>query len=429
MKPFTPLFGLPLGISSTFWYLMGLMRFISERISQLKDKKKQVKKNKYKKSDIAAVVAAYNEEIVIRKCVQSLRLSLSARQIYVVSDGSTDKTYRRARMEGVHVSKLLPGLGKAKALVYTISRYKLFENYKFIFIVDADTQIDRNFVRLALPLFEDKQISVVFGSALINWPKHILPKLKFYYVAYRERLNRMLQYFFIYGQTWKKTNVNYVIPGFATIYRCRILKKLPIDTPGLLIEDFNTAFQLHKKHLGKIGYNPQCIGWDQHPETLSDYWRQVKRWNIGFFQTIRLNGVWPSFFWLSLFIFTLEVFLNSIFILTLPLLIIFLISPYLANVVPQLAAFSQFYQSFGPYKNVALSNLIVYFFIIDYGLTIVIGLIYKKPQFIIYGLFFFFMHYMTSLILMSSLIPGFFSSSSGRWISPTRSKDQMSVKM
>src|SRR3989344_2758645 len=423
MKPIVPIWGLPLGISSTFWYIIGFIRFITEEISDLKLKSSAP--NKFKSTEIAAIIPAHNEELVIRKCIKFLKLSLSPSQIYVISDGSTDATFMLARKDGVHVSGLFPGQGKAKAIVYAISNYKLFSKYKFIFIVDADTQIDKNFVDRALPLFNDPETSVVFGSAMIAWPKHIIPRLKFYYVAYRERLNRMLQYFFIYGQTWKYTNVNYVIPGFATIYRTGILKQLPIDTPGLLIEDFNTAFQLHKKKLGKIGYNPLCIGWDQHPETLGDYWRQVKRWNVGFFQTLRINGFWPSFFWFSLVVFTIEVFLHSIFILLLPLVILFLLTPLLSNYFPQLTYYYQLYLSIGPFKYLNLTSLLIYFFVIDYGLTIVIGLTYKKPQFIFYGLFFFFMHYITSLILLSSLIPGFFSLSSGQWTSPTISQEQI----
>src|SRR3989338_3034613 len=429
MKPFAPVFGLPLGISSTFWFLIGLIRYIAEKINLFRGNDIYSAQSKLKRRNVACIVSAYNEELVIRKCIRFLKASVSAKQIYVISDGSNDKTYRRARMENCHVSKLSPGRGKAKAIIYTLKRYHLFNRYKLIFIVDADTLIDKEFVTRALPLFNDPSVSVVYGSAKIQWPPHIIPRLRFYYVAYRERLNRMLQYFFAYGQTWKYTNVSYVIPGFATIYRSKILRRLPIDTPGLLIEDFNTAFQLHKSKLGKIFYNPKCIGWDQHPETLTDYWKQVKRWNIGFFQTVRHNGFWPSLFWLTLLIFTIEIFVNSIFIVMLPLLILYLLAPWITNQIPLMSVFTNIYQQIGPYQYVTLIALFISFFIIDYGLTVLIGLINKKPQFIIYGLFFVFMHYVTSLILMSSLIPGFFSSSSGRWVSPKRSKEQSSVKL
>lgn len=426
MKPFAPFFGLPVGISSTFWFFVGFLRFITEQFGKLKGGKPTV--TKYRQSQVAAIIPAHNEELAIRKCVKALKLSLQPQQIHVVSDGSTDTTYEEARKEKVHVTKTA-GVGKAKAIIHTITRYRLFERFKFVFIVDADTRIDKNFLYLALPLFNDRQVGVAYGSARITWPPHFIPRLKFYYVAYRERLNRMLQYFFAYGQTWKYTNTTYVIPGFCTLWRTNILKKVNIDTPGLLIEDFNTAFQVHRKKICKIAYNPNCIGWDQHPETLGDYWRQVRRWNIGFFQTVRLNGIWPSWYWLTLGLFTYEVFMNSIFVLFLPLLIPFLIFRLYPVSLPVAQGFTNLYSSLGPFQNVRLIDIFMTLFVIDYGLTCVIGLTHKKPQFIFYGLFFFIMHFVTSLILISSLIPGFFTKSAGRWTSPKRSLEQMSVKV
>ena len=50
----------------------------------------------------------------------------------------------------------------------------------------------------------------------------------------------------------------------------------------------------------------------------------------------------------------------------------------------------------------------------------IIGIIGKKPQMLFYGLFFIFMHFLTSLILLSSIYPGFFGKSDGKWVSPKR---------
>lgn len=413
--------GLPVGISAVFWLFVGIIRLLSE----LKSKNKfnqLLKTHQLHKTDIAVILPAHNEELVITSCIESLKLSLDKNQIFVVSDGSTDKTVILAKRQGVHVISLFPGRGKGKAMVYLLKHFKLFERFKLIFIVDADTKIDRNFVKLALPFFDDPTISVVFGKPGIHWPKHIWPRRGLYYVAYRERLNQILTAFYTYGQTWKYTNVNYVIPGFATLYRAEILKQLEIDKEGLLIEDFNLAFQLHKKKLGKIAYKPSIIGWDQHPDSLADYWKQVRRWNIGFFQTIRANGVWPSFFWLALGIFSLEVILNSILIFFMPVLIFFWIVSMMSHLHPVFLNISSFYKSFGLFQHITwyyLTFLLSY----DYLMSIVFGTISRKPQFMIYGLGFIFMHYVTSLILISSVIPGFFGSSAGKWISPKRRRE------
>ncbi len=421
MKPISP-FGLPIGFSVAFWSIIGLIRLFYEKIF-LKSQKRR--STKTKPLDIAVILPAHNEELVIRRSIQALKLSLVSKQIYVVSDGSKDKTYRRAKMEGCHISYLNPGRGKAKALVYLLRRFRLLERYKLIFIVDADTQVDKNFVKKALLFFNDRKIGAVFASSRIFWRQHWIPSLKYYFISYRERLNRMLQYFLIYGQTWKYTSVNYVIPGFCTIYRSAVLKQLKIDTPGILIEDFNLAFQFHKKKLGKLGYAPDLIGWDQYPDNLKDYWNQVRRWNIGFFQTVKANGIWPSFFWLSLGVFSLEVLVNSIFLLFLPFLLLYIFLPFFAPENQFLAFFTNLYQEFGPYKYLGLRDIFLGVFLIDYATSVLIGLINKKPQLLFYGLFFFLMHFVVSLILLSSIIPGFFGSSSGRWTPPTRRKEQL----
>jgi poly-beta-1,6-N-acetyl-D-glucosamine synthase len=430
MKPGLSFFGIPIGISILIWSTIGLIRYIYEKIiySGLFEiifggEKIIYEKGKvliFSKKDIAVIIPAHNEEIVIRRCIKALKKTLNAKQIHVISDGSADKTYRRARMEGCHVSNIYPGKGKAKGIIYAINRYDLYNKYKFIFIVDADTQIDKNFVKHALRLFRDPRIGVVFGSVKIRWPRHFRPRLPYYYIAYRERLSRLLQYFLTYGQTWVYTNVNYVTPGFATIYKTKILKQLEIDTPGLLIEDFNLAFQLHRKKLCKVGYSPSMIGWDQHPDNLRDYWNQVRRWNIGFFQTVRKNGVWPSFFWFTLALFSFEVILNSLFILILPAILLFLVFGLLAPYSPLANSLFQAYKSTGLFQNVTLWSIFFATFLVDYIFTVVIGIIGKKPQFIFYGLFFFFLHYVTSLILLSSFIPGFFGRSKGQWESPKR---------
>lgn len=417
MKPISP-YGLPIGISFAIWASVGFIRLLFES-AKGRMKKRQFKLP-YKPSDIAAVIPAHNEELIIRCSIQALKGSLDVKQIYVVSDGSTDKTYQRASIEKCHVSCLTPGGGKAKALKYLFERYRLFERYKLILIVDADTSMDSEFLKHSLPLFKDKNVGVVFASSQIKWRQHVIPKLSYYFISYRDRLNRMLQYFFVYGQTWKYTNVNYVIPGFATLYRSDILSKLEIDTQGLLIEDFNLAFQFHKKKLGRIGYSPSMIGWDQYPDNLPDYWRQVRRWNIGFFQTVRRNGIWLSFFWLALGLFSAEVLLNSIFILFLPLFFLSLLLSLFAN-SPTTSLLGSIINFIPLYKKLSLGDIFLGVFLVDYFLTVTIGLINKKPQFIFYGLFFFIMHYITSLILVSSLVPGFFGKSSGRWVSPKRS--------
>jgi poly-beta-1,6-N-acetyl-D-glucosamine synthase len=430
MKPIFP-FNFPLGFTITIWTIIGIMRYLSEKYQDSRLRRfinketvifEEGKKQIHKTTDIAVIIPAHNEEIGIPRTIKALKANLKANQIYVVSDGSTDKTYQYARREGVHVSNIKNGIGKAKAMKYLIKKHKLFKRYKFIFIVDADTQIDKTFVPRALKnYFCDPDVGAVFAAAKIKWPQKGHPSRAYYYISYRERLTQILQHFYMYGQSWKPTNANYVVPGFAVIYRSDILKQLEIDTPGLLIEDFNLAFQIHKKKLCKVGFHPEeLIAWDQHPDNLVDYWKQVRRWNIGFFQTVRKQGFWPSFFWLMLILFTIEVFMMSFFILFLPLIIFIEAVPMFFPTNELLMSVSNWWESIGYFGHLTLFSIFVYFILIDYLYSVIFGMIKTRPQYYYYGFVYIFMHYITSLILVSSFIPGFFGNSDGKWTSPKR---------
>src|SRR5699024_1135322 len=66
------------------------------------------------------------------------------------------------------------------------------------------------------------------------------------------------------------------------------------------------------KRLGKIAFHPSVNATTQEPDNLGDYLRQIKRWNLGFWQTLRRHGLWPSGFCAALVLFVTEVLVASI---------------------------------------------------------------------------------------------------------------------
>ena len=421
--------GFPLSISILFWSFIGIVRyFVDEKFK----KKKKINRKKLKGmlSRVAICVPAHNEELVIEETINSLKRLVSIDQIYVVSDGSTDKTAEIVRFAGCNVLELTPGRGKAAALEALIKHFNLLgypktkgkltalhRPFRFVLIADADTIFDRNFLKLLLPCFENKNVVAATGYTSTKWKKHTKPQRKMYFISYRHRLYRVLQALLMYGQTWGVTSVNPVIPGFASMYRTSALKKLKIDIPGLAIEDFNLAFQVHKKKLGLHAYAPKAIAISQDPGNLKDYWKQLRRWNLGFYQTIKYWKIWPSFFWLSMGILSLEVILSAIFILLLPIIIFFASSIYFATVVPP------WISGFGEIINkyyLTLLDIFVLVFLFDYIITLVVALKDKKYIMAFYGLGYPFMRYVDAIILLTSIPRAFLIKSTGRWESPTR---------
>lgn len=86
-------------------------------------------------NEVAAIIAAHNEEMTVGQVVKILADSKLFQEIIVVSDGSTDNTARRAREAGAACVCELPFQhGKGLAMKYGVLESKA----PFLFFCDAD---------------------------------------------------------------------------------------------------------------------------------------------------------------------------------------------------------------------------------------------------------------------------------------------------
>ena len=206
-----------------------------------------------------------------------------------MSDGSQDATVATATDAGASVYDLNPNRGKAGALAAAIQHFALAERFEVVMLLDADTVLSADYMRSSLNMFDDPDVVAIAGRAATVWDKS--ERLGFVgslLRAYRERLYVLFQVLLKYGQASRLTNAVTIVPGFASMYRTRILSSIDIDAPGLAIEDFNMTFEVHARRLGRIAFHPgRAIAYTQDPHTLRDYSKQVERWSLGFWQTLR----------------------------------------------------------------------------------------------------------------------------------------------
>lgn len=392
------------GYNFSFWLFVSLARLLSEKFSSRREK--HIAARNYSIDNVAAVIPAHNEELTIDRTLKALLQILPKKNIYVASDYSTDKTIQIARSFGVRMLDIRPNKGKARSLVWILNEYKLLDAYKFIIINDADTLIDPNYLKLALPYFNDHHVACVATHGVSRLKNYNI--LERFFIAYRIRLWRIIQYGMRYGQTWKYINASFIVPGSLSLYRSSVLKKLEIDAPGLIIEDFNMTFEVHKKKLGKIVYTPKFVGIHQDPYNLMDYIKQVQRWNVGFFQTVKRHGIWPSFFWLSTTLYYLELLMYALFIGFVPFLIFFITFNNKPITVPFIM------------NELKISDIFIGVFFMDYVTTVIAAFFEKKWELLFYGLGFIFLRYIDALIYIGSFVLAFTTKYSGRWESPKR---------
>lgn len=375
------------------------------------DRAKKAESARILPEDVAILIAAHNEELSIGSTVKSVLKFAKPENIYVASDGSSDDTVDIVRSLKAHAENIQPNRGKAGALAYVVKKQKLLENYKAIFLLDADMQVRKDFFARALPAFDDPRVAAVSGYFETLWPRHWIPEWRLLIPAYRIRLWRVLQFLVRYGQTWKYINASPIVPGGASIYRTSVLKHIQIDAPGLIIEDFNMTFEMHHKNLGFSVFEPSARVLDQEPYSIHEFVKQIKRWYLGYFQTIRRHGVWPSLFCLFTYFFTIELIVSALAFLLLPFFLLELLASRSESLYISFG--------FGGYT-ITLLGVLLAIIVFDYLMTIVVAMIEKKPMLLFYGLFFFPIRYIEMVIFLYTIPVALLGKSDGKWTSPKR---------
>jgi poly-beta-1,6-N-acetyl-D-glucosamine synthase len=412
------------GLNFLFWCLMGLFRFVSEQIARWRGKQAALPEATAPpivSSEVAVIMAARNEETSIGATIAALKKNVPVGNIFIGSDASTDRTVAIAREHGCIVEDIQPNRGKARVLTHLLRHYRLLERYRAVLIMDAEVIVADNYLATILPYFNDPDVAAFVSHSRSQWDHQWRLSRAMFYTAYRVRMWLLLYYGLRYGQTWKYTCATPIIPGGSSVYRSSALAHIEIDTPGFLIEDFHMTFQVYHKNLGRIASHPSAAIIDQEPYSLRDYVNQIERWYVGFWQTLIRHGYWPSFFWFATMAFTVEMFMVSALVTALPLLVIMQF------------VFHRSIQFFPAYDllsigfvqvPITLTTLLIAMLLADYLVTILAAVLKKKPAMLVYGLGFFLLRYLDSIVFLWSLPLSFLINSSGSWVSPARQQTE-----
>jgi poly-beta-1,6-N-acetyl-D-glucosamine synthase len=443
---------LVLGVSTIFWSMVGLLRVVTHKSQDLADwiggllarlpmrQRRMLAQGRgvaaaspesgrrndgplhradscsVTPSRVAVLIAAHNEALVISDTIRTIAMLVPLRNIHIISDKSTDTTASIARAAGVNVLELDPNRGKAGALDEGIRHFKLCDRFDAVMLLDADTQPAADYLETGLPLFDDPDVVAVAGRAksIMDPP----PPTWFgrFLVYYRERLYIVVQLLLKYGQAARFANVVSIVPGFASMYRTSALRQINILAPGLVIEDFNMTFEIHAKRLGRIAFHPQAaIAYTQDPDTFQDYSKQVYRWILGFWQTVRRHKVRFSRFWLVMALYILEVLLSCMFfILLVPVFLLSIISALMVAAGDHAPALIFLSGVLRP------QDLLIGVFLPDFLLTLLAVISVRKPLYLLMAPFFPFLRIVDSVICIRALRPAFSSKSTGVWVSPQR---------
>ena len=248
---------------------------MSEKTAYLIENKPYTKIKEGGRMSITILIPAHNEEKSIAACVQScLNQSRTPDEIIVVNDGSTDNTAQILASFGekINVISIPQATGnKSHAQEYGL---KYIKGNIFI-TTDADTILDRNFVKYIEEDFQKENVTAVAGyvrSLKYNW----LTACRAFEYAVGQNLHKLAQH---------HLNFLFVIPGAAGAFRTKDFFDHITFEHDTLTEDLDFTYRLHKMHL-KIFYDRRIVAFTQDPVTLYAYINQMRRWFGGGWQCL-----------------------------------------------------------------------------------------------------------------------------------------------
>lgn len=224
---------------------------------------------------ISIIIPAYNEEKVISHTIESLLDEKYPRkEIIFVDDGSIDKTLDIAKRYRDKIKILhKENGGKASALNYAMT----YASGEIIVVIDADTIVGRNSLKSLIKGFQaGNNVAAVAGNIRVRNKINLLTQCQsLEYISGIQIMRRAFDYF---GAT-------VMVPGALGAFKKSVLEESGKYDKSTLVEDFDTTIKVLK--LGFIVQgSSKSTSYTEVPTTLSDFFKQRKRWYRGNLQVV-----------------------------------------------------------------------------------------------------------------------------------------------
>ena len=304
-----------LELSFIFVAVLGILRLVS--FIWLSQKSFKLEKpfdpeQKHYAPPVSVVIAAYNEEKVIVRTINSLLASRYEEfEIIVVDDGSKDKTYQTVEQYFKNHPKVQlftkENGGKSSALNLGIKHAK----YEIIIGLDADTQYDPLAIATMARHFADPEIGAVAGNVKVGNRNSLLLQLQSTEYITNQNFGR---------RAFAALDAITVVPGAAGAWRKKAIVEVGYYDSDTLGEDMELTWRIRKAGY-RIVFEHRALAYTEAPDTLSGLFKQRFRWIYG-----QLQIQWkhrdvffnPEFKWFGWFGAPL-MFLDVIFLFLSPL--------------------------------------------------------------------------------------------------------------
>lgn len=234
------------------------------------------KKEKYDFLKISIIIPAYNEEISISSCINSmLNLNYPSYEVIVVDDGSSDNTFIKASEfndKGVKTIRQ-DNTGKPGAINTGIKS----ASGKIVLTVDADSKLHPDALTWISRRFsKNHRLGAVAGNVKIDKPEGLMKILQS--LEYTTSIN-------LVKKTQSILHCVMIVPGAIAALKNEVLHEVggfPTDT---FAEDFDITMKILQAGY-HVEYESRAIAFTQAPKSIEDLMKQRRRWSRGIIQVL-----------------------------------------------------------------------------------------------------------------------------------------------
>jgi poly-beta-1,6-N-acetyl-D-glucosamine synthase len=236
---------------------------------------------------VSVVIPAYNEEVSIERCLESVRMTKYPHlKVMVHNDISTDSTadiiraYQQKHPKfDLRLVNRRHRAGKAGGVNYLIQKYAKTE---LVMTLDADCILRPDSIRKAVEYFDDPKVVGVAANV------RLLDK--------RSVLGILQQFEHLIGYRSKKfytiANCEFIVGGVASTYRREILDKVGYYGTDTQTEDIGLSMKIvalgNKEH--RLVYGSDVVAMAEGAHTFKMLLKQRYRWKMGSLQNLLIHA-------------------------------------------------------------------------------------------------------------------------------------------
>ncbi|MCE7936702.1 glycosyltransferase family 2 protein [Candidatus Saccharibacteria bacterium CPR2] len=248
--------------------------------------KNKLKNSRYKKyhPQVSVLIPAYNEELVIERCLESVIKSQHRKlQIIAINDNSSDNTAQIVRefirnnsKKNIRLISRRKNQGKAMGLNYALKKYATGE---LIMTLDADSILEKRTISNAVKYFINNNIHGIAANVRILPSRGSflnLLQLFEYLVSYRTK------------KFYSLTNSEFIIGGVGSVYRKDTMKNFGYYDDSSATEDIGLSMKIASSGTKsmKLKYASNVIAFTESVSTIPQLLKQRYRWKYGNLQNL-----------------------------------------------------------------------------------------------------------------------------------------------